>query len=160
MNQKLILWALSFAAGGFLLTGASFAFQQVMPWFSETACVIHASKDSGTSHGVAACDRRFKAEKASFGMSQEDIETIDGRAGFVNGRFVAQIYNGSYLNINKLRIAVIDPDTAESDEPFVRNYEVSAQISSLSSGEISFNTFEEYDQAQWYIVNAWGSIGD
>ncbi|MGY0552397.1 hypothetical protein ACW17M_04200 [Vreelandella sp. 2A-K22] len=160
--MRFITASAAIASLGLFIAGSGYALSVVTPWLSEEACIISVVKSSSASpaFGTQACQDRFSTQPAFIQLSQSDFDVIDGKAGFVNGSFSARIYNGSALTISNLTVAVMDPETADSDEPVSHYYEVDANIAPLSSGSISFNVYEEYDEARWFIANGRGRLSD
>ena len=141
--MKLLTASALIAATGVLVAGGGYTLSVAAPWVSEEACIISVSKSESAALalGAQACRDRFSYEPVSLDFSQDDINAIDGTAGFVLGRFSASIYNGSPLTITSLTIVVMDPETADSDDPISHYYEIDTNIAPRSSGDVSFDVF-------------------
>ncbi|WP_404377803.1 hypothetical protein [Vreelandella aquamarina] len=160
--MKLLTASALIAAMGILVAGSGYALSVATPWISKESCLLSVSASDSTAPaiGVQACADRFGYELPNLDFSQEDIAMIDGKGSFLAGRFSADIYNGSSLNLTELTIVVMDPETTEDDEPIRHYYEVDTEIPPKSVGKVSFEVFQEYDQARWSITKARGRLSN
>jgi len=160
--MKLLTASALIAAMGILVAGGGYTLSVVTPWISKESCLLSVSASDSTTPaiGVQACADRFDYEPPNLDFSQEDIATIDGKGSFLAGRFSADIYNGSPLTLTELTIVVMDPETTEDDEPIRHYYEVDTAIPPRSVGKVSFEVFQEYDQARWSIAKARGRLSN